>query len=79
MMVSPIENCVDASNKWGSSLLTYMQAPHTPLAGVDDWPLASPSALCAVTLLYLIGVVVSRGRGIVLVVVGRLCSFPLTT
>ncbi len=75
-MVS-IEDYVAASSGWGSSMLTFMQ--DAPSAGIDDWLLASPSACCTVVMLYLIAVMVSRGRGIVIVVVGRLYSFPPTT
>ncbi len=62
-MVS-IEDYVAASSGWGSSMLTFMQ--DAPSAGIDDWLLASPSACCTVVMLYLIAVMVSRGRGIVL-------------
>ncbi len=71
-----LESYVDTTNGWMSSLLNSLENPIYPRAIIGDWPLASGSACFTIILLYLIGTMVRRGGGIVLVVVGLLCSFP---
>ncbi len=62
--MSYIDRYTDITNSWMESLLSTVEHPGNPRAGINDWPLASGSACFTVLLSYLIGTVVRKEGGL---------------